>query len=194
MEKKILEAALPLVKAYEGCKLKAYKCPADVWTIGWGQTGKDIKEGVVWTQEQADAALEKSLAEFAEGVLKLIKVRLRPEQLGALVSFAYNVGLGNLSKSTLLRLVNEGKDTDAVVAQFLVWNKAGGKPLLGLLYRRVSEALMYSTGTFKRFNNLEEIKPYMNVSNELLPPKEEPKKSVEKAATTPKPKTPKKKA
>ena len=184
MEKKILEAALPLVKAYEGCQLKAYKCPAGVWTVGWGQTGKDIKEGVVWSQAQADAALEKSLSEFAEGVLKLVKVRARPEQLGALVSFAYNVGLGNLEKSTLLRLVNEGKDADAVVAQFLVWNKAAGKPLLGLLYRRVSEALMYSTGTFKRFSSLEEIKPYMNVSNELLPPAEE----------TPKPKTPKKKA
>ena len=193
MEKKILEAALPLVKAYEGCHLKAYKCPAGVWTIGWGQTGKDIKEGIVWTQAQADAALEKSLAEFAEGVLKLIKVRLRPEQLGALVSFAYNVGLGNLSKSTLLRLVNEGKDVDAIVAQFLVWNKAGGKPLLGLLYRRVSEALMYSNGTFKRFNKLEEIKPYMNVSNELLPPKPTAPKTPEKVAATPKPKTPKKK-
>lgn len=190
MEKKILEAALPIIKAYEGCHLKAYKCPAGVWTIGWGQTGKDIKEGVVWTQEQADAALERSVAEFTVGVLRLIKVRLRPEQIGALVSFAYNLGITNLSKSTLLKHINNNKDVESIVAQFLVWNKAGGKTLLGLLYRRASEALMFSQGNFKRFNTLGETKPYINIPNQLLPPKAEPKKVPEKVATTPKPKTP----
>lgn len=193
MEKKILEAALPIIKAYEGCHLKAYKCPAGVWTIGWGQTGKDIKEGVVWTQEQADAALERSVAEFTVGVLRLIKVRLRPEQIGALVSFAYNLGITNLSKSTLLKHINNNKDVESIVAQFLVWNKAGGKTLLGLLYRRASEALMFSQGNFKRFNTLGETKPYINIPNQLLPPKAEPKKVPEKVAATPKPKTPKKK-
>jgi lysozyme len=194
MEKKILDSALPLIKAYEGCHLKAYKCPAGVWTIGWGQTGKDIKEGVVWTQEQADAALEKSVAELTKGALELIKVRLRPEQIGALVSFAYNVGLGDLAKSTLLRLVNAKADTEDIVKQFLVWNKAGGKPLMGLLYRRASEALMFKSETFKRFNSLEEMEPYFEIEHELLPPKPvTPTKP--KAAATPKTKSsaPKKK-
>lgn len=190
MEKKILETALALIKPYEGCHLKAYKCPADKWTVGWGQTGKDIKEGTVWTQEQADAALEKSVAKFTEGVLKLVKVRLRPEQIGALVSFAYNAGLGNLEKSTLLKLVNAKADTEDIVKQFLVWNKAGGKPLMGLLYRRASEALMFKSETLKRFNSLKEMEPYFEIAHELLPPKEV--KPVEiKVAKTP---TPKKKA
>jgi lysozyme len=192
MEKKILESALPLIKAYEGCELKAYKCPAGIWTIGWGQTGKDIKEGLVWTQAKADAALEESVGKFVEGVLKLVKVRLRPEQIGALVSFAYNVGLGNLEKSTLLRLINEGKSVDVVVPQFLVWNKAGGKSLAGLLYRRASEALMFQTGNFKRFSDVEEIKTFMNVPNELLPAKENQKPKEPEASA--KPKTPKKKS
>ena len=190
MEKKILDTALSLIKPYEGCHLKAYKCPAGVWTIGWGQTGKDIKEGLVWTQEQADSALEKSVAKFTEGVLKLVKVRLRPEQIGALVSFAYNVGLGNLEKSTLLKLVNAKADTEDIVKQFLVWNKAGGKVLMGLLYRRASEALMFKSETLKRFNSLKEMEANFQIEHELLPPKDV-KPAAAKVAKTP---TPKKKA
>jgi len=197
MEKKILEYALPIIKAYEGCELTSYKCPAGIWTVGWGQTGKDIKEGVKWTQEMADAALEKSVSSFAEGVLKLIKVRLRPEQVAALVSFAYNVGLNDLKKSTLLKVINEGKSVDIIIPQFLVWNKAAGKPLLGLLYRRASEALMFKTGNFKKFDSVESLEPYFEVAHELLPTKEKPAAEV-KVAPTPKPaekpaKTPKKK-
>lgn len=190
MENKILEIALPIIKTYEGCKLKAYKCPSDIWTIGWGQTGKDIKEGVVWTQEQADKALEESVKDFLSGVLKLLKVRARPEQVAALVSFAYNVGLRNLSKSTLLRLINEGRSVDEVLPQFLVWSKDGGKPLIGLLLRRASEAVVFKGGSFIRFKSIEEASQHIKIPHELHPQKEEAKPAVKappKLAPTPKP-------
>lgn len=190
MENKILEIALPIIKAYEGCHLKAYKCPADVWTIGWGQTGPDIKEGLVWTQKQADDALEESVKDFLSAVLKLIKVRVRPEQVAALVSFAYNTGIGNLSKSTLLRLINEGRSVDEVLPQFLVWSKGGGKTLLGLLLRRASEAVVFKGGSFIRFKSIEEASQHIKIPHELHPQKEEAKPAVKadsKPAPTPKP-------
>lgn len=190
MENKILEIALPVIKAYEGCHLKAYKCPAGIWTIGWGQTGKDIKEGVVWTQEQADKALEVSVKGFLADVLKLLKVRARPEQIAALVSFAYNVGIGNLSKSTLLRLINEGRSVEEVLPQFLVWSKADGKTLTGLLLRRASEAVVFKGGQFIRFKSIEEADKYIDMPHELHPKKEEAKPVVAaapKPAPTPKP-------
>lgn len=189
MDLKILDIALPIIKAYEGCELKAYKCPAGIWTIGWGQTGKDIKEGVVWTQEQADKSLEKTVNSFIADVLKLIKVRARPEHVAALVSFAYNTGVGNLSKSTLLRLINEGKSVNEVLPQFLVWSKGGGKTLKGLLLRRASEAVVFKGGPFIRFNSIEEASQYIDIPDELYPENTEPAvKTVPKTAPTPKPK------
>ena len=185
MESKILEIALPIIKAYEGCHLKAYKCPANIWTIGWGQTGKDIKEGLVWTQEQADKALEVSVKDFLNEVLKLVKVRARPEQIAALVSFAYNTGIGNLSKSTLLRLINEGRSANEVLPQFLVWSKGGGKVLLGLLLRRASEAVVYGGGSFLRFKNIEEANRHIQIPHELHPPQKEEVKAAVKTAPKP---------
>lgn len=173
MEQKILDIALPLIKAYEGCQLKAYKCPAGIWTIGWGQTGKDIKEGLIWTQQKADEALEESVKQFLNEVLKLIKVRVRPEQAAALVSFAYNLGTGNLAKSTLLRLLNKGKPIDEIIPQFLVWSKDGGKTLTGLVLRRASEAVVFKGGPFIRFKTIDEANQYIKVPNELKPSKDE---------------------
>lgn len=130
--------AIEIIKPFESCKLTAYLCPAGVWTIGWGATGPEITKGLKWTQEQADNRLMLDVVKFERGVKALVKVPLSDNQLGALISFAYNVGLGNLGKSTLLKLLNAGAYKSAS-EQFIRWNKAGGKVLKGLTRRRQIE-------------------------------------------------------
>jgi len=102
--------AAELIKGFEGFSPKAYLCPAGVPTIGYGHTGNVRPEDTV-TQTEADALLEKDLEKFEAGVRKLVKVPLNDNQFAALVSFAYNVGLGNLGTSTLLKQLNEGTTT-----------------------------------------------------------------------------------
>lgn len=135
-------AGLGLVKTFEGCKLSAYLCPANVPTIGYGRT-RGVKLGQTITQAQADAWLEEEYDEFEAGVRKLVKVPLTANQLGALTSFAYNLGLGNLKASTLLKLLN-ARDYDGAAAQFARWNKAAGRVLAGLTKRRAAEAALFS--------------------------------------------------
>jgi lysozyme len=139
-------ACTALVKQFEGCVLKAYPDPGsgnDPWTCGWGATGCDVERGVIWTQDQADARLEFDLAEKAAGVAKLIgKVATKQHEFDALVSFAFNVGLANLAKSTLLRLHNAGDKTGAAL-QFARWNRAAGRVMRGLTRRRMAEAALY---------------------------------------------------
>lgn len=122
------------------------------WTIGWGTTGVDtyttppspIGPTTVWTQEQADARFKKDLELFSNGVKLLLKVDVSENQFSALVSFAYNCGLGSLKGSTLLQLVNRGKYTQAA-DEFLKWNKAKGKVLRGLVERRETERRLFLT-------------------------------------------------
>lgn len=132
---------LALVRQFEGCKLKAYVCPAGVLTIGWGRTTK-VKKGDACTQEQADKWLEEEYDAFEKKVRVLVKVPVSDNQLGALVSFAYNVGAGALATSTLLRKLNAG-DYAGAAEQFARWNKAGGKELAGLTKRRNAEAALF---------------------------------------------------
>lgn len=134
---KISPAGLDLIKQFEGLKLTAYKCPADVWTIGYGTT-KGVTEGMTITAQQAEDLLRKDVATFERGVSAMVKVPLEQHEFDALVSFAYNVGLGALRVSTLLRLLNAG-DKAGAAKQFDRWNKAGGKPLAGLTRRRAAE-------------------------------------------------------
>ena len=134
---------LSLIKKFEGCTLKAYRCPAGVWTIGYGRT-TNVKAGDTCTQAQADAWLLEEYQAFRAKVLKLVKVPLTANQLGALVSFTYNVGVGALANSTLLKLLNAG-DYKGAVAQFARWNKAGGRVLNGLTRRRAAEALLFAS-------------------------------------------------
>jgi lysozyme len=136
--KPIPKAAVDLVRRFEGRKLVAYKCPAGVWTIGYGQTGPDIVEGTQWTIWQCEDRLKVALAQFAEAVDELAAVELTDNQRAALISFTYNIGAGNLKKSTLLSLLNQGK-TDEAAEQFLKWNKGGGRVLAGLTVRRAAE-------------------------------------------------------
>lgn len=136
-----MNPAVPLIKEFEGCKLKAYKCPADVWTIGYGHTD-GVKEGDEITQQEADRLLADDVHSFTAGVQRLVTSDINRNQLGALTSFAFNVGLGNLRHSTLLRMVNAG-DFLGAANQFLRWNKAGGKVLAGLTRRREAERQLF---------------------------------------------------
>lgn len=142
-----------LIQRFEGCARKrsdgsfdAYPDPGtggDPWTIGWGSTGADIKKGVVWTQKQCDDRFEEHLEEFAAGVSKAIgNAKTNQNQFDAMVSFAYNVGIANLSSSTLLRKHKAG-DYAGAAQEFGRWNKAAGKVLAGLTKRRAAEAAMY---------------------------------------------------
>lgn len=132
-----------LIKSFEGLELEAYLCPADIWTIGYGHTG-DVKEGDTITKAEADDLLDKDLEKFRSGVNRCVKVPLNENQFGALVSFAYNVGIGSLQSSTLLKLLNAG-DYDAAADQFPRWNKSGGKVLTGLTRRREAERAVFLT-------------------------------------------------
>ena len=133
-----------LIKRFEGCKLKAYLCPAGIPTIGWGATGPDIHIGLVWTQEQADERFREHLSEFGDGVAALVKAApTSAHQMAALVSFAFNLGTGALAHSTLLRKHIAG-DYAGAAGEFGRWNKAGGRVLAGLTTRRAAESALYS--------------------------------------------------
>ncbi|MFK7088935.1 lysozyme [Chromobacterium violaceum] len=137
-------AGISLIKQFEGVRLAAYQDMVGVWTIGYGHTGPDVKAGMTITQQQADQLLAADLEKFETGVSKAVIVPLNANQFSALVSFSYNLGLGNLRSSTLLRLLNKG-DYDGAAAQFPRWNRAGGQAVPGLTRRRKAEQALFLT-------------------------------------------------
>ena len=131
-----------LVKHFEGFRAKPYLCPAGVPTIGYGHTeGVSLSDPPI-TQESAAALLEEDLAVFAAGVARLLTAPVAQIQFDALVSFAYNVGLGNLQRSTLLKKVNAG-DLAGAAREFAKWTKAQGRELPGLVKRRAAERALF---------------------------------------------------
>lgn len=134
---KISEKGLNLIKSFEGCKLTAYKCPAGVWTIGWGHTG-DVTEGQITTQVQADQMLKDDMAAYELKVEKYSNVYgWNQNEFDALVSFAYNVG-------SIDQLTARGTRTKAVIAdKILLYNKGGGRVLSGLVRRRKVERELF---------------------------------------------------
>ncbi|MGD1824861.1 Phage-related lysozyme (muramidase), GH24 family [Chromobacterium violaceum] len=137
-------AGISLIKQFEGVRLAAYQDMVGVWTIGYGHTGPDVKAGMTITQQQADQLLAADLEKFETGVRKAVIVPLNANQFSALVSFSYNLGLGNLRSSTLLRLLNKG-DYEGAAAQFPRWNRAGGQAVPGLTRRRKAEQALFLT-------------------------------------------------
>lgn len=141
-----------LIKPFEGYhtrlpdgSCKAYPDPGTggkPWTIGWGSTGPHINPNTVWTREQADQALIQDAYKFALGVLNLSPdlINQPTRRFAALISFAYNCGLGNYRISTLRRRVNED-DWESAQQEIKRWNKAAGRVLNGLTRRRQAEAL-----------------------------------------------------
>ena len=143
----INKAGKDLIKRFEGCKLKAYKCPANVWTIGFGNTfyedGTKVKEGDVITQERADQLFDVIISDFVRMTDALVKSNVTENNFSALVSFTFNVGTGNLSKSTLLRKVNANPKDPSIRAEFMKWTRANNVVLRGLVRRREAEAKLY---------------------------------------------------
>lgn len=139
---------MELIKEFEGLSLKPYLCPAGVPTIGYGNTryadGTKVKmTDKPLTIDQAERLFEFYHNQFKSSVKNRIKSEINENQLEALTSFAYNVGLGNLDKSTLLKKVNLDPNDKTIASEFLRWNKAGGKVLNGLTKRREAEANLY---------------------------------------------------
>ena len=138
-------AAVGLIAEREGCRLRAYRCPAGKWTCGWGETDGVTPE-TVWTQQEADQRFCTSLTKYAGAAQALCVEAPSPNQLGALVSLGYNIGLQALSKSSVIKAHNRG-DWQAASRAFGLWNKArvnGALTVLpGLTARRAAEAALY---------------------------------------------------
>lgn len=142
------QAGLELIKRWEGCELKAYKCPAGKWTVGYGLTSAagfiEVGPNTVLTQEEADWYLEKVANKFADGIRSAITAPINENQFAAFVSLAYNVGIAGVRKSSAVRHFNEG-NLDKVPHAIRAWNKAGGKVLKGLVNRREDEVKLFLT-------------------------------------------------
>lgn len=134
-------AAVRLIKQFEGFRPVAYKCPAGVWTIGYGSTSIDgvkVKQGDTITEQAALDDIYRRLNEIDKQITATICVPLNSNQLNALLDFVYNLGIGNFRSSTLLRKLNDS-DYRGAADELLRWNKSGGKVLEGLTRRREAE-------------------------------------------------------
>ena len=144
---KTSDKGLSLIQQFEGFRAKPYKCPAGVPTIGYGATYYPDGRRVTMqdrpvSESDASAMLRAMLASYEAGIARYVLVPVTQGQFDALVSFAYNLGLSALKGSTLLRLVN-ARDYAGAAAQFLRWNRAGGKVLPGLTRRREAERKLF---------------------------------------------------
>lgn len=139
---KTSQKGIDLIAQFEGCKTQAYYDIVGVLTIGYGHTGADVKKNMIITQEQAQTLLKSDLLRFETTVNHYVTVPLTQNQFDALVCFVYNVGSGNFSSSTLLKLLNAGNYVGAA-DQFVRWNKAGGQVVNGLTNRRLAEKQLF---------------------------------------------------
>jgi lysozyme len=158
----ISEAGIQLIKSFEGCHAIPYKCPAVLWSVGFGRVlypdqarlknderanyPLKAEHNRTFSGDEIDTLLEADLQRFEAGVLRLCPAAADNQcHLDALVSFAFNVGLGNLQSSTLRMKYNRG-DYEGAADEFLKWNKAGGKVLRGLERRREAERALFLSG------------------------------------------------
>lgn len=138
---KINDAGLRLLKTFEGLRLKVYKDAVGIPTVGWGHV-TNLPVGTDISMEEAERLLSEDLNKFEDGVDKMCLVPLTGSQFSALVCFAYNVGLGSLKTSTLLKKLN-AVDLYGAADEFLKWTKAGGKELPALVKRRQAERELF---------------------------------------------------
>ncbi|WP_396231213.1 lysozyme [Acinetobacter baumannii] len=140
------DVGVNLISGFEDTRFKAYDDGVGVWTIGIGTTvypnGVKVKKGDTCTAEQAKTYFKHDLAKFEKTVNESVIVPLSQNQFDALVSLTYNIGSGAFKGSTLLKLLNKG-DYKGAADQFLVWNKAGGKVMKGLVRRREAERALF---------------------------------------------------
>lgn len=143
----INKEGIDLIKKFEGCRLKAYKCPAGIWTIGYGNTfyedGMKVKEGDVITQERAESLAAFVITQFAVTIAPFIKQPLTDNQFSACVSLSYNIGQGNFKKSSVFKKLNVNPNDPTIADSFRLWNKGGGQVLPGLVKRREAEIALY---------------------------------------------------
>ena len=166
----VSETGIELIKKFEGCVLKAYKCPAGVWTIGYGHTA-GVKEGQTITKKEAEDLLKHDLITFETHVSNLITVAINQNQFDALVSFCYNLGPGNLKSSTLLKLIN-AKNFNGAAEQFDRWVYTGGKKLNGLVKRRAAEKALFlqpfNTTRYKVIATVLNVRKKPGINNKIL--------------------------
>lgn len=132
---------IALIKEFEGLRLKAYKCPGGVWTIGYGHTA-GVKPGMTITEEQAEQFLKEDLIVFEKAVNNQ-NLSINQNQFDALVSLIYNIGIGNFQKSTLLRKARVNPNDNSIMDEFLKWVYSKGRVLPGLQRRRLAEMKLY---------------------------------------------------
>lgn len=138
---KINDAGLALIKSFESLRLDSYPDPAtggDPWTVGYGHTGPEVHPGMTITEAEADALLAADVATFEQCVNDAVGAHVNENEFGACVSLAFNIGCAAFRKSTLARLLREGRNEEAA-EQFLRWNRAGGREMAGLTRRRRAE-------------------------------------------------------
>ena len=138
---KTSSVGLKLIKSFEGCRLTAYKCPAGVWTIGYGHTSGVVPNMAI-TKGQAEEFLRQDI-KAVENAINAECQNLRQCQFDALVSFVFNVGGGNYRKSTLLKKVKVNPDDNSIMDEFLRWVYAKGVVLPGVQKRRFAEMRLY---------------------------------------------------
>lgn len=154
--------AIKMIKHHEGVRVKPYRCPAHLWTIGVGhvlypeqaklpvseriQFPLKIEDFRIWSMDEVDKLLAQDLARFERGVARYCPIAITSQGIfDALVSFSFNVGLGNLQRSGLRMKTNRGEFEEAA-EEFMKWTKAGGRVLPGLVKRRQDERALYLSG------------------------------------------------
>ena len=142
-----MHRGIAIIRKYEGLKLRAYVCPAGLNTIGYGATfymnGTKVQPKDVITMDHADKLLHFQVKLFADEVKRTVKSNINENQLGALVSFCFNVGGAAFSRSTLARKANANPNDPTIRAEFMRWTRGGGKVLPGLVKRREEEVNLY---------------------------------------------------
>ena len=144
----ISDEGISLIKRYEGYKTTPYRCPAGLYTVGYGHViGNGLQLSDKWNRTfslgEIDELLRTDLARFERGVLRYCTVYLTQSQFDATVSFSFNLGLGVLQRSTLRQKLNRG-DYDGASKEFLKYTRAGGKVLKGLVRRRQAEYNLFN--------------------------------------------------
>ena len=138
----ISKNGLDLIKHFESLQLKAYKCSANVWTIGYGHT-KNVKEGDRISQDQANCFLMQDLYSVERAIIRLVKVKINQNQFDALCSLIFNIGISAFNKSTLLAKLNK-EDYVGAAEQFRRWNKVNNVVMAGLVRRRQAEEDLFN--------------------------------------------------
>jgi len=143
---RVTAEGIALIRRCEGFRATAYRDAVGVWTVGYGHTSMAgppaVTAGLTVSRAEAEAILARDVESFARGVAGAIRTEINDRQFSALVSFAYNVGLANFHRSSVLKAVNAG-DFAAVPRRLQLWTRAGDKVLPGLVTRRAAEAAMF---------------------------------------------------